>query len=79
MPKPTSGPDQFGRVRVRDDDTGHVLSIHVSGLPHGNYTVLSEPASTPGGDELPPVHKSPVEPTPTSGQQAETMKEKDNG
>lgn len=64
--------DEHGRVRVRDLDTGHQLSIHVAALPHGNYEVLDEPASTPAGDAVPVVHhESPVEPT-TDGHQAET-------
>lgn len=76
MPKNVE-PDQFGRVRVTDKDTGHELSIPASALPHGNYAVLDAPASNSGGDALPPVHKSAVEPI-NRGQQAET-KEKDNG
>ncbi len=82
MPKSTPEPDQFGRLRVRDEDTGHELSIPASGLPHGNYAALDEPASNSGGDELPAKHATkPLSRsnTPTSGQQADTAKEHDNG
>jgi hypothetical protein len=74
MPK-TSEPDEFGRLRVRDKDTGHERSIHAAELPHGNYTVLSEPASDPTTtDALPPVHKS-LSGKSTTGQSADTPKE----
>lgn len=74
MPKHPE-PDAFGRLRVRDEDTGHEFSIFAVALAHGNYAVLNEPASTPGGEALPPVHKSPVEPI-NSGQSADPSKEK---
>ncbi|QSR25522.1 hypothetical protein CFH99_07780 [Nocardioides aromaticivorans] len=81
MPK-NATPDEFGRLRVRDEDTGHELSINAPSLPHGNYTVLDERASDPiSGEALPAVHgtpKSPVETTTNSGRQAEN-KEKQNG
>lgn len=65
-------PDQHGRYRVLDLDTGHKLTIHAAALPHGRFEVLDEPASTPSGDPVPTEHnESPVEPT-TSGQQAES-------
>jgi hypothetical protein len=58
-------PDQFGRLRVLDQDTGHVLTINAIGFPHGNYVVVDEPASDPvTGLPVPPVHNE-------SGQQAE--------
>lgn len=69
-------PDEFGRFRVRDEDTGHEYSINAPALAHGNYTVLDEAASTPGGEALPPVHKSLS--SPTSGQSAGTKKENGN-
>lgn len=48
-------PDEFGRLRVTDKDTGHRRSIGVSELPHGNYTVLKQDASDPTtGEALPP-------------------------
>lgn len=77
MSKSTPEPDEFGRLRVRDGDTGHELSIPASGLPHGNYTVLDGPASDSGGDELPPKHATPKPlsrstSNPNSGQQADT-------
>ena len=49
-------PDEFGRLRVRDRDTGHQLTIHAGELPHGNYTVLNQRASDRSGDPLPPKH-----------------------
>lgn len=77
MPSKHPEPDQFGRLRVRDEDTGHEYSINAVALAHGNYTVLSEAASTLGGDPLPPVHKSLS--NTISGQSADTKKENDNG
>lgn len=65
-------PDEHGRYRVLDLDTGHKLTIHAAALPHGRFEVLDEPASTPAGDPVATAHnESPVEPT-TSGQQAES-------
>lgn len=85
MPKSTPEavePDQFGRLRIRDEDTGHEYSIPAGGVGHGNYTVLDEPASNAGGDELPPKHAAPKslskQQNPNSGQQAETVKENDH-
>lgn len=81
MPKTpeTVGPDAYGRVRVRDLDTGHERTVPAVEVGHGRYLVLNEPASNPlTGDALPGVHKSPVEPTTTSGQQAEPKKEIDH-
>ncbi|HEY9354187.1 MAG TPA: hypothetical protein VIP28_13085 [Nocardioides sp.] len=49
-------PDEFGRLRVRDRDTGHERTIHAGELPHGNYTVLDRRASDRSGDPLPPKH-----------------------
>lgn len=70
-------PDEFGRYRVTDKDTGHKRSIAASELPHGNYAVLKQPASDPlTGEALPPEHGAVK---PTSGQTAETPKEKANG
>lgn len=57
MPDSTPQPDEFGRFRVTDKDTGHKRSIHATELPHGNYTVLKQPASDPlTGDALPPEY-----------------------
>jgi hypothetical protein len=70
-------PDEFGRYRVRDLDTGHVRSIHTAELPHGRYEVLDEEATGPTGLPVPPEHnRFPVEPI-TSGQEAEN-KENDH-
>jgi hypothetical protein len=83
MPKqpisdPTA-PDEYGRLRVRDVDTGHERSIHATELPHGNYVLLDEPASHPlTGEALPPVHKSLSGPT-TPAKQADTEKENTDG
>ena len=50
-------PDEFGWLRVKDEDTGHRSSIRPSQLPHGKYTVLKQPASNPlTGDPLPPEY-----------------------
>lgn len=55
--------DQFGRYRVRDLDTGHVLTVGAAGLAHGRFEVLDEAASDVSGDALPPEHnRFPVEP-----------------
>ena len=75
MPDNQPDPDEFGRFRVTDVDTGHKRSIHAAELPHGNYRVLRQPASDVAGDALPPEFNT-VEP---SGQSADTKKEKDNG
>ncbi|UUW88401.1 hypothetical protein [Pimelobacter simplex] len=74
-------PDEHGRHRVRDLDTGHELTIHAAALPHGRYQVLDQLASDElSGQPLPPVHagtpESPVEPT-TSGQEAENKEKLD--
>lgn len=74
----TPAADEFGRLRVHDQDTGHALTISALAFAHGNFTVLDEPASDATGSPLPPEHnRFPVEPTPTSGQEAENQ-EKDN-
>lgn len=70
---PKNSPDDYGRLRVRDKDTGHERTVHAEELPHGNYLVLAEPASDLNGDALPPkvaTQESPVEP-PTNGQSAD--------
>lgn len=59
MAEQTPQPDEFGRLRVTDKDTGHTRSIVASDLPHGNYTVLEQPASLPNGDAVPTVYGSP--------------------
>lgn len=79
-PTPTTPePDEHGRLRVLDEDTGHRYSIPASRLHLGRYSVLDEPASTAAGDPMPPVHAAggpgPVEPTTDTGQQAGTPKE----
>jgi hypothetical protein len=74
MPDTTPEPDEYGWLRVTDKDTGHKRSIRASEVPHGNYTVLKQPASDRlTGDPLPTEFKS-VEPT---GQSATNTKEKD--
>ena len=73
-------------VRVLDKDTGHKRSVPESEIPHGNYTVLDEPAvdertALPLAPEF-AVPKSLSSSTPSttpSGQKAETDKEKANG
>lgn len=82
MPKsPSAEPDEYGRLRVRDKDTGHVRSIHAEELPHGNYEVLSDPASDLNGDPMPVEYGTPrvpaVEPT-ENGQSADPKKENVN-
>lgn len=72
MPEQTPQPDEFGRLRVTDKDTGHKRSIHAAELPHGNYTVLKQDASLPNGDPV-PTEFNAVEP---AGQSATTSKEK---
>lgn len=77
-------PDEFGRYRVTDKDTGHKRSIKASQLPHGNFTVLKQPASDPlTGEALPPEFNATKAalapdsaPASTSGQPAATPKEK---
>lgn len=82
MSDQTPEPDEFGRYRVTDKDTGHRLSIPASALPHGNFNVLKQPASNPlTGDALPPEHGvlESLSSNPTSGQSAESKKEKTHG
>ena len=82
MSKQPTGPDEFGRLRVRDLDTGHERSINASQFAHGRYQVLDAPASHLG-DPLPPkFHEplsKPVESTTTRGQQADLKKENSDG
>ena len=79
MPKKQPEPDEFGRLRVRDEDTGHEYSINAAAFPHGNYTALDEPASDAASNALPPIHhESPSSPS-ISGQSADPKKENDNG
>lgn len=84
MPK-TPEPDDFGHLRVRDEDTGHELTVPSAVVAHGRFTVLDEPASNLGGDPLPVKHATPkslsrsVEPNPNSGQQADPAKENAHG
>ena len=68
-------------VRVTDQDTGHKLSIPRSALPHGNYRELKADAVDVAGDPLPPEFNAtkPLSSTTTSGQEADTTKEKANG
>jgi hypothetical protein len=75
-------PDEWGRVRVTDKDTGHKRSVHAAEVPHGNYTVLKADASDPmTGDALPPEFNAvkPLSSNTNSGQKADTEKEKVNG
>lgn len=53
MSNNTPEPDEFGRYRVLDLDTGHKRSIAVSQLPHGNHKIVDEPASDVAGDPYP--------------------------
>lgn len=82
MPENTPKPDEFGWIRVTDEDTGHERSVRPEELAHGNYTVLTSEASNPvTGDPLPVklnAPKSLSSPT-TSGQSADTKKEKADG
>ena len=79
MPKQPIEPDEYGRLRVRDIDTGHERTIHAAELAHGNYTPLPEPASHPlTGDPLPANLKSLSGPT-NRGQQADSKKENSDG
>lgn len=69
-------------VRVTDTDTGHKLTIRESAVAHGNYRVLKADPVDVHGDPLPPEYGAvkPLSSTnPTSGQEADTMKEKANG
>lgn len=73
-------------VRVRDEDTGHERSVSKSEVPHGNYTVLDEPAvEERTALPLPPKFAAPKSlssSTPSTtprGQQAGTDKEKAHG
>ena len=68
-------------VRVTDNDTGHKLSIPREALPHGNFRELKQDAVDPlTGDPLPPeFHTLESLSSPTSGQSADTKKEKAHG
>lgn len=70
MPASTPKPDEFGRYRVLDKDTGAKRSVVASQLPHGNHEVLDEPASDLGGDAL-PVEYPDVEPAAPTGYSAQ--------
>lgn len=76
-----SMPDYSDYVRVTDTDTGHKVSIPRSALPHGNYRELKADALDVGGEPLPPEYGAvkPLSSTTTSGQSADTTKEKANG
>lgn len=79
MPKQPT-PDEYGRLRVLDVDTGHERTIHTAEFGHGNYEVLDEAASDICGDPLPTLlgtHKSLS--GPTRGQQAVSKKENTDG
>lgn len=65
----TPKPDEFGRYRVTDRDTGVRRSIHAAELPHGNYTVLKQDATDANGDVIPPEFPEADSGT-TSGQSA---------
>lgn len=73
-------PDEYGRLRVRDADTGHERTIHAAEFGHGNYTALSEPASDVSGDPIAPKLAAPKSLSgPTNrGQQADSKKENDD-
>lgn len=68
-------------VRVTDKDTGHKITVRESAVPHGNFTVLKADAVDVGGDPLPPEYGAvkPLSSPTTSGQQADTQKEKADG
>lgn len=69
-------------VRVTDRDTGHKRTVLRSDLPHGNYTELKADAvDERTGLPLEPEFNAtkPLSSPTTSGQQAETEKEKANG
>jgi hypothetical protein len=78
MPDKLPEPDEFGRYRVTDKDTGHKRSVDALQVHHGNYTILKQPASDPlTGDPLPPEFNTLESlSSPTSGQSADTTKEK---
>jgi hypothetical protein len=80
MSKQQPTPDEYGRLRVRDDDTGHERTIHAAELGHGNYTVLSEPASDICGDAVPTKLATPksLSGSTNRGQQADSKKENDD-
>lgn len=82
MPEKTPEPDEFGRLRVVDQDTGHKRSVRPEEVAHGNYVVLKDPASNPvTGDPLPGELSTvkPLSSTTTSGQSADPKKESTNG
>lgn len=51
----TPKPDEFGRIRVRDLDTGHERSVHAAEFAHGNYELLDGDASDALGNAVEPV------------------------
>lgn len=73
---PKNEPDEFGRYRVLTD-TG--AKVSVSRKPLESEKVLDEPASDVGGDALPVEYPKSAAKNTTSGQQADTEKEKSNG
>jgi len=68
-------------VRVTDQDTGHKLSIRESAVAHGNFRVLKADATDVAGDPLPPEFNAvkPLSSPTTSGPEADTKKESNNG
>ncbi len=88
MPEQTPEPDEFGRYRVTDKDTGHKRSIPASALPHGNFTVLKQPASDPLTGEALPTEFNAVKPVKSTSSEpqsapaptaADQQKEKNHG
>ncbi|MGH3996678.1 MAG: hypothetical protein ACRDTJ_04365 [Pseudonocardiaceae bacterium] len=79
MPKQPIGqpvPDEYGRLRVRDLDTGHERTIPVAEFPHGNYLALDEPASHPfTSDPLPVKLHESLSSQPNRGLVADSKKE----
>lgn len=70
-------PDEYGRLRVVDQDTGHERSIHEAEFAHGNYEIADSPASTDGGDVVPPVlarQRSKAPPKPATKKTAAPRK-----
>lgn len=66
-------------IRVRDKDTGYLLSVREGELPHGNYEPVKEPALNELGDPLPPEHPAPppasLSKSSNDGQKAKSDKE----
>jgi hypothetical protein len=75
MPDKLPEPDEFGRYRVTDHDTGHRITVTGTQVLHGNFTVLKQPASDATGEPLPPEFNAVQSSASTTGQSAATKKE----